>query len=541
MRRVFLAIVLTMVGAATGLSQSVSAYQSDDKQFINGDNIFYVYVKAGEKLSASFLRSIHSESGGVINPPQVDVTITIDAPGLKQQKCVAKANVAVGKGCIFKQQTAAKTGIWRVQFVTGKGAKIFTEGFPDVRWGKNFFSWNITVNGLKADIQQGRLWTERYSFRQPIGQESTGDFEHFYVSEDGYIYKAIEYGYNGQVSMLSADSIGIRKMDECVSVYQSIEVDNDEFSPAFGACGNTYKLFFEEPAGDLPQKATRWDGTEDWVRPNIERPSLSELHFTSNKSADQQSGTISYFLHNFIGQYDIKIDVDNDGSFEGQSDVTLHQQMKSLSDGLQHVYFQGVDRRGQVIPPSQKIGIKVVITKVAEIHFVATDVEGRQGLEVTRLNGDNAPTNRLCWNDTELSTIKYSRFATDTADGRSCPESRSGVHGWQYNSKSWGNARYIDDWIYATAKLDGDNQIVYPEDKVAVAEKSTTNWLLIGGVAVGLVAAVAGVVVVLRHLGKSKTPDVMPSAPPTPPTPPGIQPIGSQDPTALPPQDQDRY
>ena len=130
------------------------------------------------------------------------------------------------------------------------------------------------------------------------------------------------------------------------------------------------------------------------------------------------------------------------------------------------------------------------------------------------------------------------QFATDVIDGRSCPDSRDGIHGWVFNDKSWGNARYIEDWIYATAKLDGNNQIVYPEDKVVVAEKSTTNWLLIGGVAVGLLVTVAGVVVVLRHLGKSKTPDVVPSAPPAPP---GIQPISSQDPTTLPPQDQDRY
>lgn len=538
MQRILFAVFVSFVWVVASHTGVAHALSSGEKQFINGDNTFYVYVKAGEKLSASFVRSQYYETGITgFRPPRVDVTITIDGPGIKQEKCIAKKDVPIGKGCVFSPTSAGRSGVWRINFMNGKGSESFPQGDPDIFWGKNLFSWNIDVTGSGNSEQHGRIWMDRYALRQPPksqGIDSTGTFTYYYVSEDGYIYKEVNYQYNGIVSVLSADSIGIRKGNECTSAYKSTEVSDKDYSPALGSCGNRYKLFFEEPAGDLPESATRWDATDDWIRPNISRPSLSELHFTSNNSPDQQSGTISFFLHNFIGQYDIKIDVDNDGSFDGQSDVTLHEQMKQLSNGLQHVYFQGVDRQGQVIPTSQKIGIKVVITKVAEIHFVATDVEGRNGVQVTRLNGDNAPTTSLCWNDTELIAIADSDLTTPIVDGRSCQASDGGVHGWAFGSNSWGDARYIDDWIYALAKFDGNNQIVYPEDATKVAQKTQTNWVAIGLLVFGVIVVGAVVVIVIVRRG-GKTP------PAAPPAPPGVQTIGSQDPMSGQPQDQDRY
>lgn len=532
MRRLLLAIVLSVAWVASCYPVASHALTSDGKRFVAADNTFYSYVKAGEKISVSFLRSQYIQKTGM---PITDTTVTVDGPGMKQKKCVLKSDVRVGSGCTFAPIIAGKTGIWRIVFAPGKDAKPFEEASPDVRWQKNLFNWNVTVTGSDGE-QRGRTWTEKYAFRQPdkAQLEATGDFTYFYVSEDGYIYKATDRQYDGQVSVLRADSIGIRKNDDCTSAYRSVGVTSTEYSPALGACGSRYKLFFEEPAGDLPTKATRWDDADDWVRPSISRPKLAELHFSPDKSQDQQSGTISFFLHNFIGQYDIKIDVDNDGSFDGQSDVALHEQMRSLSDGLQQVRFQGVDRQGQIIPRSQKIGIKVEITKVAEIHFVAVDVEGRGGIEVTRLNGDNAPTTRLCWNDTDLTPIADVRFMTKDVDGRNCPESGGGVHGWLYTSKSWGNARYIEDWIYASAKFDGNNKIVYPEDTVQAIKKSQTNWTLIMTIAAVVFIIVAIVAVIVFRKG-GKTP------PPAPLAPPGVQPIGSQDPTVIQPSDNDRY
>ena len=471
---------------------SAHALSSDPKLFISADNTFYAYVKGGETISAAFLRVNQNEPFDTVRG---DVTVTLEGPGAAQKTCVISKDVAIGQGCQFAPVTADKSGIWRVQFSVPANARTYNEVSPTVKWAKNLFNWNITVNGDGGE-KHGRIWTERYAIRQPAPSSYLVDMVNYYISEDGYVYKATSRVYNGQISTLSADSIGIRTGTGCVSAYQSADVSSDKFSPALGTCGNGYKLFFEEPAGDLPTKAKRWDDVNEWVRPNISRPSISELHFISDESVDQLSGKISFFLRNFIGQYQIKVDIDNDGSFNGQSDVVMNQQMKKLSNGLQSIHFSGVDKYGQIIPPTATIGIKVEITKVAEIHMVAADVEGRTGgLELMRLNGDNAPTTRLCWNDTELTPMSE-LLMTKVLNGRDCPVSSGGLHGWAYADASWGNARYVDDWVYASAKLTGKNQIIYPDSAEEVAGQARQNWMMIAAI-VGAVVVLVGIITVI--------------------------------------------
>lgn len=514
------------------------ALSSDPKQFVRADDTFYAYVKGGETISASFLRSDIPGSGGA----RKNVTVTLDGPGVKQMKCTIPDNVVAGKGCVFPKQTAQTSGIWRIQFIAPSDASTYPEVHPVVRWGRNSFQWNITVSDSKGE-RHGRIWTDRYAIYQPSLAAYHGDSTLYYISEDGYVYKSTEFGYNGVASVLSADGIGIRQGDQCTSAYRSIEIANEQYSPSFNTCGDVYKLFFEEPAGDLPGKAMQWDGKQDWIRPSVNSPKLSELHFTPDGSQDQQSGTISFFLHDFIGQYEIKVDVDNDGSFDGQSDVTMNEQMKTLSDGLQQINFAGVDRQGQIIPRSQPIGIEINITKVAEIHLVAADVEGRAGgLELIRLSGENAPTTRMCWNDTELTPITIATLNTSAVDGRDCPDSTDGIHGWNFGTGSWGDKRYIDDWTYASAKLEGDNKIVYTNDTEKASGAKHNNLLVLGVVAgVALIIVIAGVtmMIVRRH----KQPPTLPPPPPQPPT--GIiqPPAPPQYPGGQPPvdSDPDRY
>lgn len=520
MKRVFL-LLIALVGLASLIPvQSTGALQADPKMFISADNTFYLYVKAGETVSASFLRVNQDEP---FDTPREDVTITIDGPSAEQQKCVAAKNVPIGQGCTFAPQTAQKTGIWRVQFEVPATARSYQEVSPDVQWGKNLFSWNITVRAGNEE-QKGRIWTERYSIRQPSAASYITDFIYYYISQDGYVYRANYKGFNGQISTLSADGIGLRKAKTCESAYRSADVIDTKFSPALGSCGSAYKLFFEEPTGSLPTKAETWDGKEEWVRPNISKPVISELHFSPDETTDQQSGAISFYLRNFIGQYEIKVDVEGDGNFEGQDDVTIRQQMKQLTDGLQKVTFDGTDKAGRILPRDQKIGVKVVITKVAEIHLVSADVEGRTGgLELVRLSGENAPTTGLCWNDTELSPMAAS-LMPKKLDGQDCADSTGGVHAWNYADQSWGNARYIDDWVYAQASLVGNNQIVYPNEDgeaAAATQNSLLPILIAAGTVVVLGGGITAVVLIRRNAKKQGQPQLPPQydyLPPTQPT-----------------------
>lgn len=507
MWRFLTAILLAVVGAVFGHVLPAAAFSSDGKQFISGDNTFYAYVRSGETLSADFVHVAFEEP---LNTVQGPVTFVIDGPGVPEQRCVAPANVAVGQGCHFAAQTAVKSGIWRIQATAPDGAMVYDQAAPNAHWSKNWFNWSITVASGGTE-QHARLWMQQYNLRQPPAVQYTDNLINYYVSQDGYIYRATELGYNGQISTLSADGIGNRLGTSCMPAYKSVEVGDTKASPTYGSCGSAYKMFFEQPTGDLPTSAPQWDGKTDWVLPNVNHPSISSLKFTSDGSPDQLSGTVSFVLHNFIGQYQVKIDVNNNGSFDEQNDVVLNEQVKTLSDNEQKIHFQGADKQGQVISPSASIGIEVVITKVAEIHLIAADVEGRTGgLELERLNGENAPTTRVCWNDSELALTRTN--TTPTSDGRDCPDGTGGVHKWAYDDNSWGNARYIDDWIFASATLNGTNKITYP-DVTATAAKTTKNPIaLLVAVAALVLLIIIVLVVVLRarHRRTHKPPQLPP-------------------------------
>lgn len=473
------------------VAQPVDALTSNKKMFVSADNTFYIYAKGGEKITAQFVRSDQTETSGIA--PE-DVTVTLDGPGLPAQQCIIPKGVAIGSGCGFTNLVAPEAGVYRFSFKLPDTAQLYKEVSPAVRWGANLFSWTINVTD-EGGAKQGRVWSELYAVRQPFQPEFLTDLTYFYMSENGFLYKAIYKGYNGQISTFSADAFGIRKNDKCESAYRSIEVSDAKLSPTFGSCGGSYKLYFEQPAGDLPHDAKRWDGKQEWVSPAINRPVVEGLRFESDKNGDTQSGKIKFTLKNFVGQYKVKIDVNDDGNYDASDDVTLARRMKSIDGGVQEAVFNGVDGGGRAIPASQRIGIKIQIEKIAEIHLVNADVEGRTGgLEIARLNGDNAPTTRICWDDTELPALTDVSLTTKVLDGRNCPDSVGGVHGWAYASGGWGDARYIDDWAYASAKIDGTAGIHYPEDELTAAAKQN-------GANQGMIATALGAVVVIGVVG----------------------------------------
>jgi hypothetical protein len=490
------AVLIAFVGVFGAIffaSPSATALSSDPKMFISGDNTFFVYAKAGEKLSANFTKSGQFEPLGL---SAEDIVVSIEGPGVAQQKCTLGKDIAQGQGCGFKDIVAAKTGIWKVQFAVPTTAKLYTEVSPTVRWTRNLFSWNITVADGSGE-KKGRIWSELYAVRQPNDASFTTDLAYFYISEDGYLYKANYKGYHGQISTLSADAFGIRVNDTCVSAYTSISVLDKKMSPSFGQCGGSYKLFLEQPAGDLPTKAEKWDGTSDWVRPSISRPMVSDLSFKPDGSTDQLSGKITFNLKNFVGQYEVKIDTNNDGNYDAGEDIKITRQIKKLQDASQEVEFKGVDGDDQPVIPSQRIGIKINISRLAEIHLVNADVEGRTGgLEITRLSGDNAPRSNMCWNDTELEATGDPAIATPKVDGRACPDSSGGSHSWAYGTGAWGDTRYIDDWAYAAAKVDGTAEIHYPQQAVSeeVAAKASRTGL---GMVIGGISAIAAIIAVI--------------------------------------------
>lgn len=521
--RIFLGLLVAIV--ATLASGTVaSAFSSDPKTFVSGDNIFYAYVESGEKVGINFTKSPEREPSGIRGQ---QITLTVDAPGMSPQSCVIPANVPVGAGCNLNL-TAAKNGIWRINFQLPEGSHVHPEVPARVKWNGNLFNWNITVSNGGGE-QKGRLWSELYAIRQPSPPSFLTDITLHYISEDGYLYRVIYRGYNGQLSTLSADAFGIVRKGECVTAYQSIATGNPDMMPSFGSCGGSYKLFFEQPSDDLPTEAEKWDGQKEWVRPNVDRPVVENLKFTRDSATDRQSGEISYTLKNFVGQYEVRVDTNGDGKYDGPGDLALKRQIKNLKEaGKQTIKFNGQDRKDVIIPRDQPITIKINIIKSGEIHLVGADIEGRQGgIELVRLSGDNIPSHDVCWDDTQLGASSDGVGSALVLDGTTCPDSRGGVHKWNYSESgaSWGNARYIDDWVYTSAKVQGVSEIRYP-DRLPIYEQNveqTTNYGLIIAIVLGVLVVVAVVMfVIIKRRRKRDQERLLPPSqlPPNGPMPP---------------------
>ncbi len=501
-------IVGVVIGVVAGINSGLpaEALASNPKTPISGDNIFYAYVVSGEKVNVGFVKLDQPEPTGIAQQP---VTVAVDAPGAASQSCVIPANVAVGGSCGFSGLTAPKTGIWKIAFTLPANAHIHPEVASSVHWGGNHFNWNINISDSTGE-KKGRVWSELYAIRQPAPAANKADFTLYYESEDGYLYRATYRGYNGQLSTLSADAFGVVKKDTCVAAYQSIlSANQTTMTPSFGTCGGSYKLFFEQPSDDLPQTAARWDSKQEWVRPAVDRPVVEGLKFTPDNNPDVQSGTITYNLKNFIGQYDVKIDTNADGNYDSADDIILHRQVKDLkSAGVQTIKFSGNDHSTNPIPRTQHMKIKISIAKAAEIHLVSGDVEGREGgIELVRLSGDNVPSSNVCWNDTFLDPIPGGVDTKLELDGTTCPESTGGVHAWKYSedeSVTWGNARYIDDWAYTSAKVDGTSEIEYPNQQAITeaAAKRNMNLGIIIAVSIIFVGLVGGLIYWLKRHSK---------------------------------------
>ncbi|MFZ1361125.1 MAG: hypothetical protein WAS27_03830 [Candidatus Saccharimonadales bacterium] len=483
--------------ASALLTLPAHAVSSGGKMFISADNTFYAYVKGGETISASFIKTDQVELLGL---EKQDIPVTLEGPELETQRCILEKAAATGSGCRFTNVTAPETGIYKITVALPAAAKPYESITPSVKWGGNLYSWDIAVHDSQTE-KTGRIWSELYAVRQPIEVSYSADLTLHYVSENGYAYRAQYKGYNGQISTFSADAVGIVKRKECTSAYQSVQVDDTKYAPSFGECGGSFKVFFEQPAGDLPERAKTWDGTSsEWIAPTVVPPKVSELRFESDAASDLQSGIIKYKLSNFVGQYRVEIDTDGNGSFSGKDDIRISRTMKRTTNNTQTVKFSGVDAAGQVIPTTQPIAIRIHVEKVAEIHLVNADVEGRTGgLEIMRLNGENAPSSRICWNDTDLVSLASTSLQTSALDGRHCPESAGkALHGWAYATGSWGDNRYIDDWAYAAVKVKGITQIEYPEDNQEVAvSQQNHQWVLFAGIGVTIAALIGGATVLV--------------------------------------------
>ena len=412
---------------------------SPGTSLIRADQSFFAYVGPGENLDVSFTKALVAFGGGA--------TITVRGPGGIVQTCTIAIADPVGASCNFTDLISATPGVWQIDFDAAPGT-----------FALDSFDWTINVQAGAVTIP-GRVYTEEYEPSQNDVQLPT-DITLYYQSSDGFVYEAIYSDYHGVDSNLQSNATGIALEGTCISGYESYDAigpfsDEGRLDLTTTQCGPLYKIFFEPPDPAMPDAATLWNGSSTFLTPPVVLPDVSNLQFAQDPTSLIRNGTFTFDVVNHIGNASLQIDANNDGDYDDPEDRIIPQAI--TADGTYTVPFDGLDGLGNPISLADPITARVLIDQAGEIHFVNYDVENRGGLQVTALNGPDAGSTTLYWNDTQLRT-ESRMCTTPVLDGRGGVDSTGGVHGWtcpiatsNFNdgvNGSWGDVRYIEDWTY---------------------------------------------------------------------------------------------
>ncbi|MDP3949171.1 MAG: hypothetical protein Q8Q19_00785 [Microbacterium sp.] len=411
-RNIALSIVVALLAAMFAMvSAPQAATAAGNQDGVSGytGNVIYAYVKAGESLTAT------GDTGRIGTVVEPDGTTHTGAA---------------------TYGPASQDGVWSVELISA---------------GTNVgYDWSVNAETADGSVIPGRAWAAIDRIRQP-GAANFADLDYWIVNNTGYVYSIELDGYNGINSFIQANSVGWADGD-CAPTYASYEYDATDVgsnAPPLPDCGEAFRVFYEQPAADLPATAMSAQG-EVTIIPSVLGTSdmvIDDLVFTP-ATTGTAAGTFTYSINpRFTGGYLLQVDADGNGSYEDDVDRSIR--LGADGSGSYVHEFDGLDGNGAAIEDCTTMNARVYFDKLGETHIIQTDVEAREGgISITRLNGAGSPDSRIHWNDEGMAGGRAT--STDPLVGAGV-DSSAGVHGWGYHVNGWGNGRYIDDWAYLPA------------------------------------------------------------------------------------------
>lgn len=460
-----------------------------DNATVRSPQTWYAYVEAGETFSTTFTKNSNLALGSGAWDPEFVVT----SPSGQEQSCVIARSDPNDVTTCATTQTATETGVWSVAL-----RSPLDPSDPNHRFGWVRADWEVSVGDDDGPVE-GRVWSDHFWMADQMAGPLAGpvDLSLWYQTEYGFLYRVDRLGMNGIDSDFRSNAFGIVDPDTCASAYSSTGVGSPLVDITRTDCDFTpTKIFFAEPADDLPDEVRLPDGTTTWLIREPVEPALDDVSFAP-AGAGSRSGTLTARFSNFEGNARVLVDTNGDGRYDDPTDRSI---LMRIVAGHGAVDFDGLDAAGTDIPPTSPVGFRVVADGYGEVHFTDGDIETLPGgIRVTRLNGPADGTeNRVFWNDEALTTprgdaqydLKCSHTPT-LAAGVAGEDSIDGVHGWDRgtcgidtapivnappsdptNGGTWGNNRVIDNWVWMDAGL--DREIVLPAaEAVVTREKSS--------------------------------------------------------------------
>lgn len=337
---------------------------------------------------------------------------------------------------------------------------------------------------------RGRLHSTRWGFDAGAYVQAAGTNAQYYVNAPGavpgssFIWQMELQGLTGYVYDVIANDTGLDAPYARSSRSRWI-------TPA---PRNTplYEIYLTPPAATNPQ-----------VRPQVA--------FTGNGGNGITlvgSGGTFRFRSNLNGSYQIVIDVNHDGVFDGAAGSADAVLAGRSVPGVNDAIWNGRDAAGLVVPAGGYAA--KLFLRVGEFHFVAYDDENNYpGLAIRRIDADTligSPT-LLYWDDRQVPVPDGSRRAgggTPAVINTLPAGVMSNVqrHAWgnTWVSNSFGNEAYVDTWVIGDedsrsisveiqtleADLDGDS-IANALDEYPCDADKTSSVFIPGAGAFGMV------------------------------------------------------
>ncbi|MDR3360479.1 MAG: hypothetical protein LBO20_07530, partial [Bifidobacteriaceae bacterium] len=166
---------------------------------------WYAWAASDSETVWANVQGLLNVDGTTGKTPRVVVTL------FKPDGDEADSQTAVGDGGGANVSASGQAGLWRVHFEGVSQAAL-----ADGQW---YFFYDVGVNGSGGEVTGRVFATKFYSAQDRVpGSHVTNDFGYHTVAEDGTVHRVWFEDYQGIDSHVSADGLGLHKIDGCVPV-----------------------------------------------------------------------------------------------------------------------------------------------------------------------------------------------------------------------------------------------------------------------------------------------------------------------------------
>ncbi|MCG3150118.1 MAG: hypothetical protein PCFJNLEI_03596 [Verrucomicrobiae bacterium] len=349
--------------------------------------------------------------------------------------------------------TNGQAGVWEVHFLSpdptsddNPNSILATSNWTQPASGGNVAAWDVTVRSAGGTAIPGRVYANLISMN--MGDWVNGGTlrsEVYYLTADGYRYRINLNSVDPYRFQFFANNRGFRD-GLGAPLFKSVNLAGASVhNPLLPdtATDITHKLFFNTPAGDLPNSAATRSGTT-WLNSTPTTVITSNIRFigldgTTNQVGSALGGNFTFDATG-PGSYIINIDLNGDGAYTSAVDRVL---LGTAYTGTNTVFWDGRDGQGNPAPGGQSIFNSKVAVANGEVHFPFADAEGcYSGIVIERLNGPTNDMYTIYWDDTNFGGGTSALPPTGS-------NSVAGAHSWLPSGNSgFGNARGIDTWVF---------------------------------------------------------------------------------------------